>query len=184
MKIFKFAMLILIAINLSGCLAKQAPKLDFYALNYKTNKICNNENSKKIYIDRIEISPIYQTRDILIFDDDKIEILNNSKFIAYPNLMLENALRSFLNENCNFTVTNDKNLSDIKIKIYINEIYISKNKTRISLNAIISQAGKNREFTVLKEKDINHFDSSNAILALNSNLKDLFNELLAKLNDN
>ncbi|MEE3777344.1 hypothetical protein V2I28_07640 [Campylobacter sp. CX2-4080-23] len=117
-----FASLVL-AFILSGCLAKDASKLDYYELGYddsNKNLICDRRADTFIKLSYIKVQNGYDSRDIIIKDGINISKMENVKYISSPKDMLKKAFELYLYNNCHLKLS-----SQAKLQLGLNIIEMS-----------------------------------------------------------
>lgn len=149
-RIFTLFTVAISGIMLSGCLAKNAPKLSYYELGYdesKSAKICDRRSNLLVNLAYIKAQNGYESRDIILKDGINIAKLENAKYISSPKDMLQKALILHLDSNCHLKLSSDAKLqmglNIIEISIWPDYAFIEialeiKDENRLLSNEIIS----------------------------------------------
>lgn len=101
------------AFMLSGCLAKNANKLEYYEIGYdesSRNLICDRRADRFVNLAYIKAQSGYDSRDIIIKNGTNISKMKDMKYIATPKDMLKKALMLYMYNNCHVKFTSDATL--------------------------------------------------------------------------
>lgn len=175
----KYIALIFLSLILVGCISKEGLKLEYYEIGPKQAN-CTKSNKIKLYIYPVRALEPYQSRNIFIKNENKISMLDNSKFIAPPTSML---YKSLLEHFCYFNLIQSNLYADVKLKIIILDIFSTRHKTVITSQVLISKNNKITYDKIIRiEKKIETFNVDNIISSLNLATQDLINQIDDMLN--
>ncbi|ANE32860.1 50S ribosomal protein L5 (BL6) [Campylobacter hyointestinalis] len=180
----KYLFITLVAILLSGCIAKQGVQSRYYELENvaKPNFKCDRSANIDVFIDKIKMLDIYQSRNIIYKQNSQISYLKDAKFASYPNVMIYKSLIDYLQNHCKFKPVLSSKEGFLNLKITILDIYVSQNEAKISAFVSVNNDKKVLVNSVLSQtKSIDKFSEENAINALNlalANIQDQIYDLL------
>ncbi|AII14436.1 possible lipid asymmetry ABC transporter MlaABCDEF component MlaB [Campylobacter iguaniorum] len=176
----RYLSLLVMAFLMSGCIAKDAPNMRYYELNalLSSQPRCDRSANVEVYVEPIKSLDTFQTRGIIYKQDNQISYLDNSKFIAYPSVMIYKSLISYLDFNCKFKPVLSKNDAKVVLKISLLNLYANKNSANLELFVSVIQNDKtiaNKLFRI--KKDMIKFSDEDIALAMNQAMNEFFKEL-------
>lgn len=159
---------VIFGVLMSGCLAKDAPKLSYYELGYNNDsnvtQICDRRADLMLNLAYIKVQDGYNSRDIITKDGINVSKMNNAKYIASPKDMLKKALVLYLNSNCYLKLSSDASL---QMGLNITEMSIQPRYAFIQIALELSQNGKVIANEIISAKksfdDLNNATSSENI---------------------